>query len=60
MTQRINDMEIKEEILDDMIEKAKDVNAILYTVPVAEYKGWRVRVCIERGEGTKMKGIRYE
>lgn len=60
MTQRINDMEIKEEILDDMIEKAKDVNAILYTVPIAEYKGWRVRLCIERDEGAKMKGIRYE
>jgi hypothetical protein len=53
-------MEIKEELLDDMIDKAKDMNAILYTVPVAEYKGWRVRVCIERDEGPKMKGIRYE
>ena len=29
-------MEIKEELLDDMIDKAKDMNAILYTVPVAE------------------------
>ena len=53
-------MEIKEEILDDMIEKAKVVNAILYTVPIAEFKGWRVRLCIERDEGAKMKGIRYE
>ena len=43
-------MEIKKELLDEMISQAEEFNALAYAVPVLEYKDWIVRVSIEKRE----------
>ena len=43
-------MEIKKELLDEMVSCAEEFNALAYSVPVSEYKGWLVRVSIDKRE----------
>ena len=43
-------MEIKKELLDEMISDAEEMNALSCSVPISEYKDWIVQVSIEKRE----------
>ena len=43
-------MEIKKELLDEMISDAEEMNALSCSVPISDYNGWVVRVSIDKRE----------
>ena len=43
-----NNMEFNNELLDQIIESAESLKALSMSVEVGEYKGWTVRVSLEK------------
>ncbi len=43
-----NNMEFNNELLDHIIESAESLKALSMSVEVGEYKGWTVRVSLEK------------
>lgn len=46
-------MEVKEDLLDELIKAAEKDNAVAFSVKIGEHKGWNVRVSVEKPEEEK-------